>query len=42
MGKECYEVAMKLLNGEETDFQVDVDVFSITIDNVADYLDGWQ
>ncbi len=42
MGKECYAVAQKLLNGEEIDFQVDVDVFAITIDNVADYLDGWQ
>lgn len=42
MGKVCYEVAEKILNGEETDFQVDVDVFPITIENVADYLDGWQ
>lgn len=43
MGKTCYEVAMKLINGEELDsFQVDVGVFSITADNVGDYLDGWQ
>lgn len=43
MGKTCYEVAQKLLAGEELEsFQVDVDVFSITIDNVGDYLDGWQ
>lgn len=42
MGKECYSVAKKLLAGESTDFQIDVDVFPITIDNVGDYLDGWQ
>lgn len=43
MGKTCYEVAQKLLAGEELEnFQVDVDVFPITIDNVADYLEGWQ
>ncbi len=42
MGKECYDVAMKILKGEDYDFQVDVDVFPITIENVADYLDGWQ
>lgn len=43
MGKTCYEVAQKLIAGETLDsFQVDVDVFAITIDNVADYLDGWQ
>lgn len=43
MGKTCYETAMKLLNGEELEnFQIDVDVFSITADNVGDYLDGWQ
>lgn len=43
MGKTCYEVAQKLIAGETLDsFQVDVDVFAITIDNVKDYLDGWQ
>lgn len=42
MGKECYSVAKKILNGEETEFQIDVDVFAITKDNVADYLEGWQ
>ncbi len=43
MGKTCYEVAQKLIAGETLDsFQVDVDVFAITSDNVADYLDGWQ
>lgn len=43
MGKTCYETAMKLLNGEELEnFQIDVDVFAITADNVGDYLNGWQ
>lgn len=43
MGKTCYETAVKLINGEELDnFQIDVDVFAITADNVGDYLDGWQ
>lgn len=43
MGKTCYEVAQKLIAGEELEsFQVDVDVFAITSDNVGDYLDGWQ
>lgn len=43
MGKTCYETAKKLLDGEELeDFQVDVDVFEITAENVGDYLDGWQ
>lgn len=43
MGKTCYEVAQKLLAGEELEStQVDVEVFPITIDNVGDYLDGWQ
>ncbi|MGN1193789.1 MAG: sugar ABC transporter substrate-binding protein [Dorea sp.] len=43
MGKTCYETAIKLLNGEELEsFQIDVEVFEITADNVGDYLDGWQ
>ena len=43
MGKICYETAIKLLNGEELDsFQIDVEVFEITADNVGEYLKGWQ
>lgn len=43
MGQTCYEVAKKLIAGETLEsFQVDVDVFAITIDNVGQYLGGWQ
>ncbi|MGN1140224.1 MAG: sugar ABC transporter substrate-binding protein [Oliverpabstia sp.] len=43
MGKTCYDTAMKLLNGETLEsFQIDVEVFSITAENVGEYLEGWQ
>lgn len=43
MGKTCYEVAASLLAGEELENKtIDVPVFAIDIDNVNDYLEGWQ
>lgn len=43
MGETCYETAMKILSGEELEnVQIDVPVFTIDIENVADYLNGWQ
>ena len=43
MGKTCYEVAAKLLAGEELEEKtIDVPVFTIDLTNVNDYLDGWQ
>lgn len=43
MGATCYETAISLLSGEALEEkQIDVPVFAIDIDNVGDYLDGWQ
>ena len=43
MGKTCYEVAAKLLAGEELEEKtIDGPVFTIDLTNVNDYLDGWQ
>lgn len=43
MGATCYETAISILSGETLkEKQIDVPVFAIDIDNVGDYLDGWQ
>lgn len=44
IGKNCYEVAMTILNGEEPEeFQIDVPAFTIDSSNIKDYLNaGWQ
>lgn len=43
IGTTCYETAMKLLSGESLEeIQINVPVFAIDAENVADYLEGWQ
>lgn len=42
MGQESINTAYKILNGEDFEEEIAVPTFIIDIDNVNDYLDGWQ